>query len=57
MTFVAKGKSKRMSRTLNGEIIIDDKGNLNEQVLIDSWIEIYTLLNSEDKEQDYEHID
>lgn len=43
-----------MSRTLNGEILIDDKGNLNEQVLVDSWIEIYNLLHSEDKEQENE---
>ena len=43
-----------MSRILNGEILIDDKGNLNEQVLIDSWIEIYNLLHSEDKEHEHE---
>lgn len=34
-------------RTLNGEVLIDDKGNFNEQVWLENAIAIYQLLSGE----------
>ena len=40
-------------RTLNGEVLIDDDGNLNEQVWLESLIECYKLLYGEKQEHEY----
>lgn len=34
-------------RTLDGEVLIDDKGNFNEEVWLENAIAIYQLLSCE----------
>lgn len=43
-------------RTLNGEVLIDDKGNLNESVWFNNLIALAELMGikEEDKEKDGE---
>ena len=41
-----------MARTINGEILIDDYGNFNEQAWIENAIAVYALLSGEKEEGD-----
>ena len=41
-----------MARTLNGEILIDDHGNFNEQVWFENLIAIYALMSGEEEDGD-----
>lgn len=43
-----------MARTINGEVLIDNKGNFNEQAWIENAIAVYALLSEEDGEADDE---
>ena len=43
-----------MARTINGEILIDDNGNFNEQVWLENLIAVYDLLSVEEKDGDDE---
>lgn len=38
-----------MARTINGEVLIDDKGNFNEQVWLENAIAVYALLSGEEE--------
>lgn len=41
-----------MARTINGEVLIDDYGNFNEQVWLENAIAVYALLLGEEKDGD-----
>ena len=42
----------QMARTINGEVLIDDYGNFNEQVWLENAIAVYALLLGEEKDGD-----
>lgn len=43
-----------MARTINGEVLIDDYGNFNEQAWLENAIAVYDLLSGEKEEGDSE---
>ena len=39
-----------MARTINGEVLIDDYGNFNEQAWLENAIAVYALMSGEEEE-------
>ena len=40
----------QMARTINGEVLIDDYGNFNEQAWLENAIAVYALMSGEEEE-------
>lgn len=38
-----------MARTINGEVLIDDHGNFNEQAWLENAIAVYALMSGEEE--------
>lgn len=41
-----------MARTLNGEVLIDDEGNLNETLWLYNLVDLYNHYGKDTKEQE-----
>ena len=39
-----------MSRSINGNMIIDEQGNVNENNLVNHWIEVYQHYSKKERE-------